>query len=154
MPPCRGRRDARGRAPLSRLAPESAVGQDALVETLERAGIGYRRAVELGGRLSGDPGAELYPCVRVSAFRSYLARMKDPVWQAALGQALAQPAPCLMCAETDWRRCHRRLIADLLTARGNELVHLLRPHQAEQHLLVDVAQAREGKLYVCGQVVA
>ena len=39
-----------------------------------------------------------------------------------------------MCAETDWRRCHRRLIADFLTARGHEVIHLLQPAIAKHCL--------------------
>ena len=29
-----------------------------------------------------------------------------------------QPTPCFMCAETDWHRCHRRLISELLDRPG------------------------------------
>ena len=47
--------------------------------------------------------------------------MTQSEWQEALAAALSEPDSCFMCAETDWRRCHRRLIADLLTARGVEV---------------------------------
>jgi uncharacterized protein (DUF488 family) len=56
-------------------------------------------------------------------------------WQAALDDALAEPAPCFMCAETVWWRCHRRLIAELLVARGHDVVHLLGPLRREPHRL-------------------
>jgi uncharacterized protein (DUF488 family) len=59
-----------------------------------------------------------------------------------------------MCAETPWQRCHRRFIADLLTARGHEVVHLIRPGESEPHRLTGAAEARAGILYLCGVEVA
>ena len=140
------------RFPGSRRNPQ--FGQAALADGLPAAGIEYRHAVELGGRLSGEPGEERFPCIRVAAFRSYAARMGTGEWQEALSQALAEDAPCLMCAETAWQRCHRRLISDLLVARGESVVHLIRPHEVQPHRLFEEAEIREGKLYLCGALVA
>lgn len=140
------------RFPGSRRNPQ--FGQAALEATLAEAGIRYRHAVELGGRLRGEPGEERFPCLRVVAFRSYAARMGTSEWQAALAGVLAGPAPCLMCAETDWHRCHRRLIAELLVARGHEVVHLVRPGQTQPHALFAESEVRDGTLYLCGQRVA
>ena len=140
------------RFPGSRRHPP--FNRDALGDTLRSAGIRYRHAVELGGRLSGEPGEERFPCIRVAAFRSYAARMGTAEWQAALAEALAEPAPCLMCAETPWQRCHRRLISELLVARGHDVVHLIRPGKRESHRLFDDSELREGKLYLCGATVA
>jgi uncharacterized protein (DUF488 family) len=139
------------RFPGSRRNPQ--FNQAALGATLREAGIGYRHAVGLGGRRSGEPGEERFSCIRVAAFRSYAARMGTPDWQAALDEALAEPAPCLMCAETQWQRCHRRLISELLVARGHEVVHLIRPRQREPHRLFDDSEVREGRLYLCGALV-
>jgi uncharacterized protein (DUF488 family) len=140
------------RFPGSRRNPQ--FNQGALSAALRDAGLRYRHAVDLGGRRSGERGEERFRCVRTSAFRSYAARMGQPDWQHALQEALTEPAPCLMCAETDWRRCHRRLIADLLTARGVEVVHLLRPGEREPHGLSPHAEVRDGTLYLCREVVA
>jgi len=140
------------RYPGSRRNPQ--FNQGGLRDALADAGIAYRHAVELGGRLSGEAGEEEFACIRVPAFRSYAARMRTDAWQAALAAELAQPAPCFMCAETDWRKCHRRLIAELLTARGEEAVHLVRPGQREPHRLYPESEARDGRLYLCGALVA
>jgi uncharacterized protein (DUF488 family) len=75
-------------------------------------------------------------------------------WQQALAQELAQPAPCFMCAETLWTRCHRRLIAELLVARGETVTHLMRPGRQEPHKLYDESEVRDGRLYLCGSLVA
>ena len=51
-------------------------------------------------------------------------------------------------------RCHRWLIAELLEARGFEIVHLIRKGEHLRHRLSDETQVRDGKLYLCGQLVA
>ncbi|MBA3842739.1 MAG: DUF488 domain-containing protein [Actinobacteria bacterium] len=126
----------------------------ALRTVLEEGGIAYRHAVELGGRLAGEPGEAAFGCLRVAAFRSYAARMGTERWQAALAEALAEPAPCFMCSETLWWRCHRRLIAELLHTRGEQVVHLLGPGKRQEHKPWLEAEARDGRLYVCGALVA
>jgi uncharacterized protein (DUF488 family) len=140
------------RNPSSRRNPQ--FNQPALTARINEVGIAYRHAVELGGLRTDEPGAERFACLRVEGFRSYAARMGSPEWQAALAEALARPAPCLMCAETPWTRCHRRLISELLVARGREVVHLLRFGEREPHLSYKQSDVRDGKLYVCGHLVA
>jgi uncharacterized protein (DUF488 family) len=140
------------RYPGSRRNPQ--YNQEPLSDGLAGAGIAYRHAVELGGRLSGEPGESHFACIRVPAFRSYAARMGTDAWQSAFEQALASPAPCFMCAETVPWRCHRSLISDLLVARGHTIVHLLAPGKREEHRLGREAHARDGMLYLCGRLVA
>jgi uncharacterized protein (DUF488 family) len=140
------------RFPGSRRNPQ--FNQTPLAAALESAGIRYRHALALGGRRSGEPGEERFGCIRTAAFRSYAARMGQPEWQDALAGALRLPSPCFMCAETLWWRCHRRLIADLLAARGDDVVHLIRPGESQSHVLSEGSEEREGKLYLCGELVA
>ena len=140
------------RFPGSRRNPQ--FNQDVVAALLGEAGIEYGHAVELGGRRSGEAGEDRFACIRVAAFRSYAARMARSEWQETLAKELEEPEPCLMCAETDWRRCHRRLISDLLTARGIEVVHLLRPGEREGHELFPEAEIRDGRLYLCAELVA
>lgn len=140
------------RFPSSRRNPQFDAA--ALAETLAQAGIAYQHLVELGGRRSSEPGEERFVCIRTAGFRSYAARMGTDVWQEALERALARPDPCLMCAETLWRRCHRRLISELLVARSHEVWHLIRPGERERHRLSDDADALGGRLYLCGELVA
>jgi uncharacterized protein (DUF488 family) len=141
------------RFPSSRRHPQ--FNQASLAAAVTGAGIAYRHAVELGGRRSAEPGEERFGCIRVAAFRSYAARMGTPEWQAALAEALAEPGPCFLCAETLWWRCHRRLIAELLQTRGHEVVHLLRPGHSESHRPWEpISETRGGLLYLCGEPVA
>jgi uncharacterized protein (DUF488 family) len=140
------------RFPGSRRHPQ--FNRGALSEAVEQAGIAYRHAIELGGRRSGEPGEERFGCVSTPAFRSYAARMGRPEFASALAEALDEPAPCFLCAETLPWRCHRWLIAELLAARGHDVFHLIRPGEARRHRPWPEAEAREGRLYLCGELVA
>ncbi len=140
------------RFPGSRRNPQ--FNTDVLAESLAASGIRYVHALELGGRRSGEAGADRFTCIETPAFRSYAARMGLPAWQNALAEALAHPVPAFMCAETLWWRCHRRLIAELLTARGHDVVHLLRPGERRPHRMSEDATVFDGRLYLCGVLVA
>ena len=140
------------RFPGSRHNPQ--FNRPALEAALGDGGIAYRHAAELGGRRAGEAGEDRFGCLRVAAFRSYAARMGTEHWQAALAAELAEPAPCFMCAETLWWRCHRRLIAELLDARGTRVTHLLAPGKQQAHRPFREAEARDGGLYLCGALVA
>ena len=140
------------RFPGSRRNPQ--FNQAALAVDLERAGIAYVHVPDLGGRRSGVPGEDRFACLRVSAFRSYAAWMSSSEWQQAIAQALELARPCFMCAETLPWRCHRRLIGDYLTARNLDVVHLLSPGSSVEHRPFADAEVRDGRLYLCGSLVA
>ena len=140
------------RYPGSRRNPQ--FNQPALEKLVEGAGIAYRHEVALGGRLADEPGEDRFACLRVASFRSYAARMGTEEWQAALADSLGAPHPCFMCSETLWWRCHRRLIAELLHARGDLVVHLLGHGREQEHRPMAEAEARDGRLFLCGALVA
>ena len=137
------------RFPSSRRNPQ--FNQATLAATLADAGIAYEHAAELGGLRSNEPGEELFACL--GQFAGYAARMRTTAWHAALDEVLTLSTPCLMCAETPWQRCHRRLIAELLVARGHEVVHLIEPGIQERHNAHRAAEVRDGILYLCGEPV-
>jgi uncharacterized protein (DUF488 family) len=138
------------RFPASQRNPQ--FNQATLMATLAEVGIEYRHAVELGGRRSNVAGEEQFACL--GEFAGYAASMGARKWQQALAEALDEPSPCLMCAETPWQRCHRRLISELLVAQGRDVVHLIRPGEREPHRPRPEAGVRDGKLYLCGNLVA
>ena len=100
------------------------------------------------------PGEDRFGCLRVPAFRSYAAWMSSSEWQRAIADALGRDNPCFMCAETLPWRCHRRLIADLLVAREVDVVHLLGPGATLEQRPFAEAEVRNGRLYLCGTLVA
>jgi len=138
------------RFPGSRKHPQ--FGRDALAAAVHDAGIAYVHEERLGGRRTGG---DRFDCIRVAAFRGYAEWMRSDAFQAALADALKLQAPCFLCAETLWWRCHRRLIAELLHAHGHEVVHLLRPGYSQPHRPWEpIAETHDGILYLCGERVA
>jgi uncharacterized protein (DUF488 family) len=122
------------RFPGSRRNPQFNVG--ALRESLAAADIAYEPfGEELGGRRRPTRPAEQSPW-RVEAFRGYAEYMETTEFGAGLErlERLARERPtAVMCAEGDWRRCHRRLIADALTARGWRVTHIRPDARTEEH---------------------
>jgi len=52
----------------------------------------------------------------------------------------------IMCSEVLWWRCHRRIIADVLTSIGAEVVHIQTETMATQHVLAPPARLVAGQL--------
>jgi uncharacterized protein (DUF488 family) len=140
------------RFPGSRRNPQ--FNQTVLAAELKRAGIAYVHAPDLGGRRSGVAGEDRFTCLRIPAFRSYAAWMSSNEWKRAIAGTLGLASPCYMCAETLPWRCHRRLIADLLAAREVEVVHLLAPGSSLEQRPFAESEIRNGRLYICGALVA
>lgn len=51
-----------------------------------------------------------------------------------------------MCAEAVPWRCHRSLIADVLTARGHEVLHITGAGEPKPHHLTDFARVEAGRV--------
>lgn len=105
------------RFPGSRRHPH--VATDRLEQWLPAAGVSYRWEPRLGGRRRVPPDEqEADPWWRVEAFRAYAAYARTEEFRAALSDLLAEVAArpdastAIMCSESLWWRCHRRLIAD------------------------------------------
>jgi len=116
------------RFPGSRKHPEMA--REALASWLPEAGIAYRWEEELGGRRripAGEPEPDTW--WQVAAFRAYAAYTRTPEFAAGLRRLLQDSAaarPAIMCSETVWWRCHRRLISDVLVLQQEmDVVHLM-----------------------------
>ncbi|HZP95040.1 MAG TPA: DUF488 domain-containing protein [Candidatus Limnocylindria bacterium] len=139
--------------PGSRRHPQ--FGKDALRAALTEAGIAYMHLPGLGGRRDPHPGSP-HTALRVEAFRGYADHMSTPEFQADLARLQAVAAAtstAYMCAETLWWRCHRRMLSDLLTVSGWDVIHLLGPGKSEPHRLWDVARAVEGGLVYDGGAI-
>jgi uncharacterized protein (DUF488 family) len=108
------------RFPGSRRHPH--VARDAMAQWLPEAGIDYRWEPDLGGRRrlpSAQVGASPDTWWQVDAFRAYAAYTRTAEFAGAMRSLLAavdETAPAgttVMCSETVWWRCHRRLIGDV-----------------------------------------
>jgi uncharacterized protein (DUF488 family) len=132
--------------PASRRNPQFNAGE--LEQWLTAAGIRYVHVPELGGRRRPRPGS-VNPGWREAAFQGYADHMASPEFARGLARvieiALAVPT-AIMCAEAVWWRCHRRLIADALTVRGWEVVHLGAGGRPAIHELPAFAMVEDGRL--------
>jgi uncharacterized protein (DUF488 family) len=118
------------RFPGSRRSPH--VARDALEQWLPQAGIGYRWEQRLGGRRrTPSDEQELDPWWRVDAFRAYAAHTRTPEFTAGMADLLDDlervdaGQPAIMCSESLWWRCHRRLVSDVaVLLHGVAVEHL------------------------------
>ena len=99
--------------PKSRHNPQFV--REALAESLAAYGIAYGWEPRLGG-LRGKP-KEPSPDValRNDSFRNYAAYMRSEPFRVALSELVAglgRQSSAIMCSESVWWRCHRRMIAD------------------------------------------
>jgi uncharacterized protein (DUF488 family) len=132
------------RFPQSRRHPH--FGREALAPSLAEHGIGYEwLGEELGGRRKTVPvDSSRHRALRNDSFRAYAAHMDTPAFRDALTelrQRSVEDRIAIMCAETPWWKCHRRLIADALVVEGCEVIHLGlvtdTPHRLSESARVD-----------------
>jgi len=135
------------RFPGSRRHPQ--FNSEALSATLGAAGISYEWfGEELGGRRRSQR-ASRNTVWRVGAFRAYADHMRSEEFTAGIErlEGLAgRRRAAIMCAEGDWRRCHRRLISDALSVRGWRVVHIRPDGGLERHELPPFAVRGESGL--------
>ena len=141
------------RHPGSRRQPH--FGATALEGSLARAGIDYLWLGEgLGGRRRSRPSSPNSGW-RVEGFRGYADHMGGEEFAQGLGrleEAAAARRTAVMCAEGDWRRCHRQLVADALLVRGWRVLHIGPAGGVEEHRLTPFAVASDsGGLTYPGQ---
>ena len=132
--------------PGSRRVPH--FGRDALAAGLREAEIGYAHLPELGGRRRAGPGSANTGW-EVPAFRAYADHMAGEEFAAGLSrlEALTRAAAtAAMCAEGPWWRCHRRLVADALVARGWKVVHVMPDGRTAAHELTPFAVVEGGRI--------
>ncbi|WP_333618059.1 DUF488 domain-containing protein [Dietzia sp.] len=122
--------------------------QDALSASLDAAGIGYRRAEALTGR---RPVSRTVPFAvnawwQNRSFHNYADHALSSDFAAALAELREQGSSSrtvVMCSEAVWWRCHRRIIADHLLARGDDVRHVLDSQHVDEARLSDGALIRE-----------
>jgi uncharacterized protein (DUF488 family) len=134
------------RFPGSRRQPH--FSSETLAGLLWAAGIEYRHFRELGGRRRGTEES-LNAGWRHPSFRGYADYMATTEFRDAVEQLLVFAAVrhvAIMCAESQWWRCHRRLIADALLVRGADVRHVLSAKRVEPHELTSFARVDQGHI--------
>ena len=117
---------------------------------LPEAGIAYGWEKDLGGFRKADPNS-VNVALRHPAFRGYADHMREVSFWVALDRVLAfarDEPTTVMCSESVWWRCHRRLLSDAaMLIRGVEVVHLMHDGRIVPHPPTEGVR-REGELLV------
>jgi len=121
---------------------------DTLPESLSAAGVGYEHIVELGG-LRGK-ARNVPPSLNAfwvnQSFHNYADYALSATFRAGLDRlvSLGRQRRCaIMCAETLWWRCHRRIVADYLISRGETVYHLMGHDKVEPATLTHGVTRRD-----------
>lgn len=138
------------RFPASRRHPH--FSRERLERAFPVAGIDYLWLEGLGGRRPGRQGSP-HVAWRVPGFASYADHMETDEFRraaATLVERAREATAAVMCAEALPERCHRRLLADWLTVRGLQVVHLLDERRTRPHRLPDFARVDGERLVYDG----
>jgi uncharacterized protein (DUF488 family) len=136
-------------APGSRRNPH--VARAALEGWLPESGICYRWDKRLGGFRRPSPDS---PDIvwREDMFRGYAEHMRTADFLTAAGEVIAEARTrrvAVMCSESVWWRCHRRLVADFVSvARGMPVRHLMHDGRLQDHRPSPGLRLREDGLLV------
>jgi uncharacterized protein (DUF488 family) len=132
------------RFPGSRRHPH--FSRESLEQTLPGSGILYLHFEDLGGRRRPDPDSP-NGAWQNDQFRAYADHMGTPTFHSAVDLLLGSDlATAVMCAEVVPWRCHRNLLADELTRRGVEVVHILGPGSVRTHTLSRMARLESDRV--------
>ncbi|TXE07721.1 DUF488 domain-containing protein [Gelidibacter salicanalis] len=122
------------------------------LENLERSilehGMLYTHLEPLGGRRKASQDSKNTVWNHPS-FRGYADYMETDDFQQAYNtlETLAlQHRSTIMCSEAVWWRCHRSMIADVLKAKGWEVIHILGAQQHKEHPYTKPAKIINGQL--------
>lgn len=128
-------------APGSRTHPQ--FGQAALEAALERRGLAYEwGGQELGGFRRAGPDSR-HVALRSGGFRGYADHMETDGFRRALHDLIRTSvavSTSVMCAESLWWRCHRRLLSDTLVAHGCRVLHIMDRGKLDAHRLTGGAR--------------
>ena len=129
--------------PHSRANPQ--YNHNALPQSLASFHLGYEHLPALGGLRSKDRNVP--PSVNAfwhnESFHNYADYAMSDKFRAGLARLreLGRDQRCaIMCAEALWWRCHRRIIADYLLARGERVFHIIGPGNIEPARMTDAAR--------------
>jgi uncharacterized protein (DUF488 family) len=129
--------------PASRRNPQ--FGKDRLETALATTGIAYVwRGADLGGLRPPRPDSR-HVALRNDALRGYADHTQTNEFADALSWLLesgVDTVTTFMCAESDWRRCHRRILSDAIVASGGRVVHVL-DDRTEEHVLHPAARVED-----------
>lgn len=139
------------RFPGSRRNP--GLSTDAMGTWLPGAGVDYLWGARLGGRRRIPAGQDddVDGWWRVAAFRAYAAHMRTEEFRGGLDvllERMDRAETAIMCSESLWWRCHRRLVSDaVLLLHGRSVSHLGHDGRLTEHVPPPAATIVAGELH-------
>jgi len=136
--------------PRSRTNPQ--YNTDVLPDALAPFAIGYTPIARLGGLRARSKGTapEVNGYWTNSSFHNYADYALTDTFGEGLGELIAigrERRVAMMCSEAVWWRCHRRIVADYLLARGETVFHLMESGRIEPARLTPGAEVdRAGRV--------
>jgi len=129
--------------PRSRANPQ--FNLDVLPQALLPHGIDYEHIAELGGLRSRQRQvpSRANAFWQNNSFHNYADYTASEPFRRGLDRlrALAGGRRCaVMCTESLWWRCHRRIIADYLLAAQEPVFHIMGPTQVQKAVMTDSAR--------------
>jgi uncharacterized protein (DUF488 family) len=116
---------------------------DEMARWLPDAGIEYRWVPALGGRRKASPDSPNVG-LRNLQFRGYADHMATSEFASSvsdLAEVAASVSVAVMCSESVWWRCHRRLLADhLVLVEGMQVEHLFHDGRLAEHSVTSGAR--------------
>jgi uncharacterized protein (DUF488 family) len=107
------------------------------------AGVEYRWERRLGGRRRVRADS-VNVVLRNDSFRGYADHMASDDFRTALGEVVTLAADrrtAVMCSESVWWRCHRRLLSDALVLQhAASVVHVMHDDRRVPHPLTEGAR--------------
>lgn len=116
--------------------------RDQLTEWLPEEGLSYRLIEALGGRRRPVPGSRnrLWRNEQFAAYADHMASAEFAGGMEELLRAGDEQPVAIMCSESLWWRCHRRLVADhLVLVEGRAVEHLFHDGRLAPHEPMDAA---------------
>jgi len=131
--------------PGSRRNPQ--FGSDEMARWLPENSVAYSWLRPLGGRRKPVPGSA-HVALRHPSFRAYADYMETDAFLTGVTDLLDRGEHrIVMCSESVWWRCHRRLLADHLTlVREIEVLHLMHDGRLTPHAPTDGVRLDSGGL--------
>ncbi len=120
--------------PMSRANPQ--FNENALPAALAGLHIAYEHIAALGG-LRGKARAlpaDVNGFWTTTSFHNYADYALSDDFQSGMDRLIAagsQRLAAIKCSEAVWWRCHRRIVADYLMARGQAVFHIMGPGRIE-----------------------
>ncbi len=133
--------------PRSRHNPQ--FGKESLANSLQAAGLDYTHMPSLGGLRHARKDSPNLGW-RNESFRGFADYMQTGEFDEALRELIAAAAEtrlAVMCAEAVPWRCHRSLVADALSARGIEVLHIMGTEKLTPHKMTSFARVEGNRVW-------